>query len=49
MLCLAYPGVMSLAITGQVAKNLEIDAGYSGLAGSGVSDHGIRAAITFRF
>jgi outer membrane autotransporter protein len=40
---------MSLAITGQVAKNLEIDAGYSGLAGSGVSDHGIRAAITFRF
>lgn len=40
---------MSLAITGQVAKNLEIDAGYSGLAGSGVSDHGIRAALTFRF
>lgn len=40
---------MSLAITGQVAKNIEIDAGYSGLAGKGVSDHGIRAAITFRF
>ncbi len=40
---------ISLGITGQVAKNLEIDAGYSGIAGSGVSDHGIRAALTFRF
>lgn len=40
---------MSVGIKGQVAKNLEVDAGYSGLAGSGYSDHGLRAAITFRF
>jgi outer membrane autotransporter protein len=40
---------MSLALTGKLAKNIEIDAGYSGIAGSGTSDHGIRAAVTFRF
>jgi outer membrane autotransporter protein len=40
---------MSLAITGPIGKNISIDAGYSGTAGSGHSDHGIRAAFTFRF
>lgn len=40
---------MSLAITGKVATNMEIDVGYSGQAGSGHSDHGVRAAFTFRF
>jgi outer membrane autotransporter protein len=40
---------MSLSIGGKVSKSIEIDAGYSGVAGDGVNDHGIRAAITFRF
>jgi outer membrane autotransporter protein len=40
---------MSLAIAGKLSKNMEIDAGYSGVAGSGLSDHGVRAALTFRF
>ena len=40
---------LSLALTGNVSKNIEVDVGYSGIAGSGVSDHGIRAALTFRF
>ncbi len=40
---------MSLSIAGKLSKNIEIDAGYSGIAGSGVSDHGVRAALTFRF
>ncbi len=40
---------MSLSIAGQVSKSIEIDAGYSGVSGDGVNDHGIRAAITFRF
>jgi outer membrane autotransporter protein len=40
---------MSLSIAGNLSKSIEIDAGYSGLAGGGASDHGVRAAITFRF
>ena len=40
---------MSLSIGGKLSKSIEIDAGYSGVAGDGVNDHGIRAAITFRF
>ena len=40
---------LSLALTGNLSKNIEMDVGYSGIAGSGVSDHGIRAALTFRF
>jgi outer membrane autotransporter protein len=40
---------MSLSIAGQISKSLEIDAGYSGVAGNGTNDHGIRAALTFRF
>jgi outer membrane autotransporter protein len=40
---------LSLALTGSVSKNIEVDVGYSGIAGSGVSDHGVRAAFTFRF
>lgn len=40
---------MSLSIAGKLSKSIEIDAGYSGVAGDGVSDHGVRAALTFRF
>ena len=40
---------MSLSIAGRISKSIEIDAGYSGVAGDGVNDHGIRAALTFRF
>jgi outer membrane autotransporter protein len=40
---------MSLSIAGKLSKSIEIDAGYSGVAGDGVNDHGIRAAVTFRF
>lgn len=40
---------MSLSIAGQLSRSIEIDAGYSGVAGNGTNDHGIRAALTFRF
>lgn len=40
---------MSLSIAGKISESIEIDAGYSGVAGDGVNDHGIRAALTFRF
>lgn len=40
---------MSLSIAGNISKSIEIDAGYSGVSGDGVNDHGIRAAVTFRF
>ncbi|WP_199555867.1 autotransporter domain-containing protein [Sandaracinobacteroides hominis] len=40
---------MSLALTGKIGTNIDIDVGYSGQAGNGASDHGIRAAVAFRF
>jgi len=41
--------VLGLAISGKVATNAEVDFGYSGQAGNGLSDHGIRASFTYRF
>lgn len=41
--------VLGLSVSGKVARNAEVDFGYSGQAGGGLSDHGVRAAFTFRF
>ncbi len=41
--------VLGLAVSGKVATNAEVDFGYSGQAGNGLSDHGVRASFTFRF
>lgn len=40
---------LSLAVGGSIGKNLSIDLGYSGVAGNGFSDHGVRGSLTFRF
>ncbi|PZU49384.1 MAG: hypothetical protein DI568_05910 [Sphingomonas sp.] len=40
---------LSLAVGGSIGKNLSIDLGYSGVAGKGFSDHGVRGSLTFRF
>ena len=40
---------ISLAVGGSIGKNLSIDLGYSGVAGNGYSDHGVRGSLTFRF
>ncbi|WP_156256575.1 autotransporter domain-containing protein [Sandarakinorhabdus oryzae] len=40
---------MGLIISGQVGKNVEIDFGYRGQAGSGVKDHGVRGGLVVHF
>lgn len=40
---------IGLSVAGKVSERVEIDVGYSGQAGSGLSDHGGRASLTFRF
>ncbi|TPE62851.1 autotransporter outer membrane beta-barrel domain-containing protein [Sandaracinobacter neustonicus] len=40
---------LSLGVGGSIGKNVSFDVGYSGVAGNGASDHGVRGSVIFRF
>lgn len=41
--------LLGAAITGRIGARVEVEAGYSGQIGGGVSDHGVKANIIVRF
>lgn len=40
---------LGFALTGRLGQKVEVDVGYSGRIGSGVSDHGVRGSAIIRF